>query len=85
MGVEAHLDYIFSKAARDRLSDAKGKIFEYAWLDDNYQKVKSGKCKLIHCQYDKFIDCDMLTIKDIDSGEEITDNTFKIDLKLISE
>lgn len=80
MDKEAYLDQVFSQGAKDQLAYAKGKIFNYNLLDDNYQVIKTGRCSVENRYYDKSIDCDVITIKDLDTEEFITEHQFKLDL-----
>lgn len=84
MGVETFLDNLFTKAASDRFKDDKNHIFEYRHYKDYSTLVGSGKCRVTNRYYSKSLDCDIITIEDIATGEHITDHQFNIMLKQVS-
>ena len=86
MSIETHLDNVFSSAAHNRLKNSKDKIYNYTLLSEDFsKKEKSGKAIMTHCHYDRFVDCDMVTVKDIDTDKNITANTFRLILREIKE
>ena len=86
MNIETHLDNLFASGARDRLANSKNKVYEYTLLSEDFsKKEKSGKAVMEYCYYSRSIDCDVLTIRDIDTNESITANTFRINLKEIKD
>lgn len=85
MSVERYLDSVFSQSAKDQLNYQRGKLFEYRLLNDNYQPIRTGKCHVINRRYMRSIDCDMITIDDIETGDKIVEHQFKLDLYEIKE
>ena len=86
MGVETFLDNLFTSGAREKLNNSKNKVFNYTLLSEDFsKKEKSGKAIMTHCYYSRSLDCNVITVEDIDTNESITANTFRLVLKLVEE
>ena len=82
MNTESYLDDVFTKAANDKLRQAKNKIYDYKILDDDYCKtITSGRCIITNRFYSKHIDCDVITIEDLKTQRQYSVNQFRIELK----
>ena len=80
--VESFLDDLFSNHAQEVKRSMQDKTYTYKLLDNSYfGVVKSGKCHVLDCSYSKSIDCNIYTIKDIDTGETIRANQFRLEIK----
>lgn len=84
--VETFLDNLFVNYAEEVRRSVKGKTYEYRLLDDNYSKViKSGTCYINGYAYSKCLDCNIYTITDVDTGEQIEAHQFKLKIKEVSK
>jgi len=82
MGIERFLTENLSNAAYDKFIQSKNKIFDYTWFNSDYSvKQKSGKCIVTSRRYSIVYDCDIISIKDIETEESITDDIFHLSLK----
>lgn len=80
--INSFLDKIFMEGAKKKEAAQIGKIFLYKLYTNIYmEEIKSiGKCKIVSRTYDRKIDCDILTCKDIDTEERFSCNQFEIEL-----
>lgn len=82
MNVEQHLDNLFTNAANERLTNSKGKVYEYKLLDSSYtETIASGRCIVINRYYSREVDCDIVVIEDIKTQKQYSVNQFRIELK----
>jgi len=83
--VESHLDRVFEDGARQLEKSMKGMIHTYiirgmGYTADNGENG-SGKCEVLSVRYDRELDCDIMTFKDIDTGETRSICQFEVFLK----
>jgi len=84
MSIESHLDNVFTEGARQRKAQCAGKIYKYkAYKSHGLSStlIAEGRCEVLDVSYEKFIDCDVYTIRDIDTGVQIRKNQFDLILK----
>lgn len=84
MGIESHLDNLFAQHANDIQSSCADKLYRYS-IDDSWSMYSkglkvSGCCKVLRVSYSKSLDCNIYTIKDIDTDVEYCVNEFSINL-----
>jgi len=83
--IEAHLNNVFAEGAKRQAEYYKGKVWSYN-IDDslilhsNGLKA-SGKCIVLDVSYSRVEDCNIYSIRDINTNEEYTVNEFIIKLK----
>ena len=84
MDIEQLFDEIFCNDAKRTLARQKNKIFDYRFfVEDGFVEsklVKEGKCKVIDRDYSRVGDCEIIKIKDIQTGEILTQNQFLLTL-----
>ena len=83
--IERHLDEVFTEGAKSRYRELSGKVYNYD-IDDSRSigskgLTAKGKCVVLDVSYSSYYDCEIYTVRDIDSGETHTVNEFVIKLK----
>ena len=80
--INSFLDGVFAEGARQKEAQQRGKIFSYELYTNICREgIKaSGKCEVISRRYDRSVDCDILTCKDISTEEKFSCNQFMIEL-----
>lgn len=87
MNLETFMTENFSDHAKEVETQMKGKQYTYALSNasENYKVYKQGICKVIERHYNRSLDCDIITIEDITTGEQFTKNQFEINLRFTDE
>lgn len=84
--INRFLDGVFMDSARKKEEEQKGKQYSYKLFSglfmDNLKA--SGKCEVVKRRYDKTLDCDVLTCRDLTTNETFCCNQFAIELKEIA-
>lgn len=63
----------------------KGKVFSYSLLDQNFCKIKGGKCCNVIRHYNPCFDYEIISFNDVDTGEKYSVCQFYVKLKEIEE
>ena len=82
VGTESFLDNLFVASAKKKDVQQRGKTFRYE-LRRKYAGVpeESGECVVLSRRYDRSLDCDVLSCKDIKTNKTFYCNQFQIDLE----
>lgn len=80
--INGFLDGVFADGAKQKEAQQRGKVFSYELYTNIYRdEIKSsGKCEVISRRYDRWIDCDILTCRDISTDKKFSCNQFMIKL-----
>jgi len=84
MSIESHLDNVFNEYAHQIQNDMqKNGPYNYKlWSNSGSlapdKLIKTGRCEILQVRYAKHIDCNIYTIRDLDTGEKINANQFRI-------
>lgn len=83
VNIENFLNALFSKAAKMMEQEHKGKIYCYMVRDLWSGEVKGKGLCIVNCrEYNRSIDCDVLTCEDIRTGNVFSCNQFEIELEM---
>lgn len=79
---ESFLDNLFVASAKEKDVQQRRKTFRYE-LHRKYEGVseESRECMLLSRRYDRSLDCDVLSCKDIKTNKTFYCNQFQIDLE----
>lgn len=81
--VEAHLDAVFEKGARERAQQMSGKKYTYRLESIGFTVPseldrKTGTCTVLDVRYDKVEDCNFYKIRDLETNIESEISQFEI-------
>lgn len=82
MSVEQHLDNVFSEGAKLKEEKMKGKIYTYKLYNGSFMDnlAQSGQCIVLSREYDRDLDCDVITVEDCDTKEKFAADQFALHL-----
>ena len=84
MTIEQHLNNVFYSAAKQEEEAMRGKIYSYKFFSNNIMSpdlLAEGKCFVISVNYSRTIDCNMITVEDVETHQRYTGNEFRFVLE----